>query len=58
MRTGQFEDSERGPDDDLRLQFEAMGQLTPEEKGVARAVLEGLMLKHAANRFNTTTPNT
>lgn len=51
-----FEDSERGPDDDLRLQFEAMGQLTPEEKGVARAVLEGLLLKHAAHRFNTATP--
>lgn len=51
-----FEDSERGPDDDLRLQFEAMGQLTPEEKGVARAVLEGLLLKHAAHRFNTTAP--
>jgi|SRR5450830_157150 len=48
-----FEDSERGPDDDLRLQFEAMGQLTPEEKGVARAVLEGLLLKHAAHRFST-----
>lgn len=46
-----FEDSERGPDDDLRLQFEAMGQLSPSEKGVARAVLEGLLLKHAANRF-------
>lgn len=51
-----FEDSERGPDDDLRLQFEAMSQLSPEEKGVARAVLEGLLLKHAANRFNTVTP--
>ena len=51
-----FEDSERGPDDDLRLQFEAMGQLTPEEKGVARAVLEGLLLKHAAHRFDTTAP--
>ncbi len=47
-----FEDSERGPDEDLRLQFEAMSQLTPEEKGVARAVLEGLLLKHAANRFS------
>ena len=45
------EDSERGPDEDLRLQFEAMGQLSPEEKGVARAVLEGLLLKHAAQRF-------
>ena len=31
-----FEDAERGPDEDLRLQFEAMGQLTPEEKEVAR----------------------
>jgi len=46
-----FEDAERGPDDDLRLQFEAMHQLSAEEKGVARAVLEGLLLKHAARRF-------
>jgi transcriptional regulator with XRE-family HTH domain len=53
-----FEHSERGPDDDLRLQFEAMDQLTPEEKGVARAVLEGLLLKHAAHRFNITAPST
>ena len=52
-----FEDSERGPDDDLRLQFKAMGRLTSEEKGVARAVLEGLLLKHAAHRFNTMAPS-
>lgn len=51
---GLSEDSERGSDDDFRLQFEAMGQLTPKEKGVARAVLEGLLLTHAAHRFNTT----
>ena len=35
--------------EDLRLQFEAMGQPTPEEKGVARAVLEGLLLTRAAS---------
>jgi transcriptional regulator with XRE-family HTH domain len=52
-----FEDSERGPDEDLRLQFEAMSQLTPEEKNVARAVLEGLLLKHAAHRFTTPATN-
>jgi transcriptional regulator with XRE-family HTH domain len=52
-----FEDSERGPDEDLRLQFEAMSQLTPEEKNVARAVLEGLLLKHAAHRFTTPASN-
>lgn len=46
-----FEDAERGPDEDLRLQFEAMSQLTPEEKDVARAVLEGLLLKHAARQW-------
>lgn len=46
-----FEDVERGPDEDLRLQFEAMRQLSPEEKQVAREVLEGLLLKHAARRF-------
>ena len=46
-----FEDAERGPDEDLRLQFEAMSQLSPEEKGVARAVLEGLLLKHAARQW-------
>ena len=46
-----FEDAERGPDDDLRLQFEAMSQLTAEEKEVARAVLEGLLLKHVARQW-------
>jgi len=46
-----FEETERGPDDDLRLQFEAMSQLTPEEKEVARAVLEGLLLKHVARKW-------
>jgi hypothetical protein len=33
------------------LQFEAMRQLSAETKGVARAVLERLLLKHAARRF-------
>jgi len=47
-----FEEAERGPDDDLRLQFEAMRQLTSEEKAVAREVLEGLILKHAARQWS------
>jgi len=54
-----FEDAERGPDDDLRLQFEAMNQLSTEEKAVAREVLEGLLLKHSARKWstqNTATP--
>jgi transcriptional regulator with XRE-family HTH domain len=46
-----FEDAERGPDEDLRLQFEAMSQLTADEKEVARQVLEGLLLKHVARKW-------
>lgn len=46
-----FEKSERDPDDDLRLQFEAVSQFSPDEKKVARVLLESLILKHDASRF-------
>ena len=46
-----FDESERGPDDELRLQFEAIRNFSPEEKQVAKAVLESLILKHDAQRF-------
>ncbi len=47
-----FDEGERGPPDELRLQFEAISQFTPEEKEVARTVLESLILRHTANRFS------
>ncbi len=47
-----FEEGERGPDDELRLQFEALQQFSPKDKEVAKSVLESLILKHDANRFN------
>ncbi len=47
-----FDEGERGPDPELRLQFEAVSQFTPEEKAVARTVLESLILKHDAGRFS------
>ena len=46
-----FDRDERGPDEDLRFQFEAVAQLGPEEKQVVRSVLEGLLLKHQAKRL-------
>jgi transcriptional regulator with XRE-family HTH domain len=46
-----FDDHDRDPDDDLRLQFEAICQFAPDEKAVARSVLESLILKHDAHRF-------
>ena len=47
-----FGKDERGPDEELRLQFEAISRFTPEEKKIAKAVLESLILKHDANRFS------
>jgi transcriptional regulator with XRE-family HTH domain len=46
-----FDAYERGPDDDLRLQFEALSDFTPEEKAIVRVLLESLILKHDSTRF-------
>lgn len=43
-----FDDVERGPDDELRLQFEAVSQLPPEERLVVKEVLESLIIKYQA----------
>jgi transcriptional regulator with XRE-family HTH domain len=40
-----FGADERGPDGDLRLQFEAISKFAPEEKKVIKALLEGMMAK-------------
>lgn len=46
-----FDDNERGPTDDLKLQFEAINRLTPDEKTTVKRVLEGLLLAHEAHRW-------
>jgi transcriptional regulator with XRE-family HTH domain len=46
-----FDKHERGPDDDLRLQFEATQRLSDEEKQTVKRVLEGLLLAHEARRW-------
>lgn len=45
-----FGESERGPIDELRLQFEALGQFDEEDRRIAKALLESLILKHNAKR--------
>jgi len=45
-----FGRDERGPDEDLRLQFEAISQFDAEDKALARGLLEGLILKHQAKQ--------
>ena len=46
-----FGKDERGPDDDLRLQFEAISSFDEEEKRVVRSLLEGMILKHEVRRW-------
>jgi transcriptional regulator with XRE-family HTH domain len=46
-----FGKDQRGPDDDLRLQFEAVSRFDEEEKRVVRSLLEGMILKHEARRW-------
>ena len=47
-----FGKDERGPNDDLRLQFEAVSSFSSEEKKVVKSVLEGMILKHEAKRWS------
>lgn len=50
-----FEGEERGPDEDLRLHFEAISKLDPEEKTVIKELIEGMLLKHDAKRWTQAT---
>jgi transcriptional regulator with XRE-family HTH domain len=45
-----FDMEERGPDDVLKLQFEAVKQFDQEDKALAQGLLEGLILKHQAKQ--------
>ncbi len=46
-----LEEHERGPNDDLVLQFEAVSQLPPAEQAVVKDVLESLVIKYQARRW-------
>jgi len=45
------EDGERGPDEDLRLQCEAVSQFDKETKKAAKALRDALILKPQARRW-------
>lgn len=47
-----FDKDERGPDDDLKLQFEAISRMSKDEKKIIKALLEGMILKHEARRWS------
>lgn len=46
-----FEDAERGPEEGLKLQFEAVSRMPTADKKVVKALLEGMILKHETKRM-------
>ena len=46
-----LEEDERGSDDELKLQFEAVKQFDERERKTTLEVLDGLILKHQAKRI-------
>lgn len=47
-----FDKDERGPDDDLKLQFEAVTRLEPEERKIIKELIEGMIIKYESRRWN------
>lgn len=47
-----FDETERGPSDDLALQFEAVSHMPDDERSVIKALLDGMILKHQARRWS------
>ena len=46
-----FASDERGPDEELRYQFEAIRDFDPEDRRIDKAVLDGLILESQAKRL-------
>ena len=46
-----FDKDERGPTEDLRLQFEAVGRLDPHDRNLVREVLDSIISRHDARRL-------
>ena len=49
-------EGERAPSDDLALQFEAVQQLSDEERAVIREVVESLIIKYQSRRWDSARP--
>lgn len=46
-----FEDAERGPDESLKLQFEAVSHLDPHEREAVQTMIAGVLHMHDAKRW-------
>ena len=46
-----FEEKERGPDEELRLQFEAVSRMPLEDKQAIKTLLDGMIVKNRAQQM-------
>ena len=46
-----FDEDERLPIDEFKMQFEALGRFDEEEKRATKMLLDSLILKHTANKL-------
>ena len=49
-----FDEQERGPDEQLKLQFEAISHLSANEKQVVKELLDGMIIKYQTRRWDST----
>jgi len=47
-----FDEAERGPGDDLRLQFDVISHMDEEEQRVIRELIDGMILKYQSHRWS------
>ncbi len=46
-----FDIDERGPDDELKLQFEAVSRMSAEDKLAIKTLLDGMIIKHQTKQM-------
>ena len=46
-----YNEGERGPSEDLRLQFEAVSHMSDEDRRVVKALLDGMIIKHQTKQM-------
>ncbi len=46
-----FGETERGPSDDLALQFEAVAQMPEDERRIIKALLDGMIMKYQTKKM-------
>ena len=49
-----FDEEERGPDEQLKLQFEAISHLSANEKQIVKELLDGMIIKYQTRRRDST----